>query len=316
MEKVDIVMNNMNLVSGPYDCHQTAMANIVKYYGYDHYAVAIGKISFEYYGDNDMLIGDKIKCQYMRKGVDYCGVLGIECEKYDMDEESVQKLNKFLEKGIPILVWTDLYECCWNDAYKKYHFLHCYIIYEKNENMEFCCIDPYFKKKNIKQTVDEFEKMAKGYDVYYKNRLNNNSDYYRRISIEMKKDASFYLDNMMYDSIAKFMNELTSVDIKEECGYPDVDIYAIPLFDKLKIVGDQRAAYATLIRNMMDVKQNFWLDIAVELELSAQLWSKIRMYLMKKVMTGSNNLDATIIKSNLNQIIELEKKCFTKMLNM
>lgn len=306
----------MNLVSGPYDCHQTAMANIVKYYGYDYYAVAIGKISFEYYGDNDMLIGDKIKCEHIRKGADYGGVLGVRCEKYDIDEESVEKINEFLEHGIPILVWTDLYECSWNDAYKKYHFLHCYIIYEKNDKNEFYCIDPYFKQKNIKQTVDDLKMIAKGYDVYYKLKLNSNSECFQRISIEMKKDASFYLGNKMDDAIAKFMNELTSIDIMKECDYPNVDIYAMPLFDKLKIVGNQREAYATLIRNSMDVKQDFWLDIAMELELSAQLWRKIRMYLMKKVLTGSNNIDATIIKLNLNQIIELEKKSFTKVLNV
>ena len=119
----------------------------------------------------------------------------------------------------------------------------------------------------------------------------------------------------MYDAIECFMKELIEVNILEECNYPTVDMYAIPLLDNLKIVGNQRSAYARMIHYMVDTKYSVWSDIANELDLSAQLWGKIRMYLMKIVLANSNKVDNALLSSYLKRIIELEKNCFKEILN-
>lgn len=300
-------------VTGPYDCHQSVMANIAAYYGHDYQTVALGKIAFMYLHESNSSIGERIDALHLRKGSKRYELLGLEREEYQILISSPKELECLLKKNIPVVVWADLFNCKWNQAYHKYHFEHCYLI-NGRENDKYLIADPYFEGKCSEQSMEELEEIANCCTIYRKKEMPEN----KWIMIEegIWEDAQYYLEKDMGNKIARFSRDLKNMSFSEEFNYPEVDLYAIPLLDNLKIVGEQREAYVELLKYVGKNRERNLLESAKYLRCSGELWRKLRIYFMKMVITRASKYDYALIESYLENIRQLEEEAFKLILKV
>lgn len=300
-------------VTGPYDCHQSVMANIAAYYGHDYQTVALGKIAFMYSHESDNSIGERIDALHLRKGSKRYELLGLEREECPTLISSPREVGCLLKQNIPIVVWADLFNCKWNQAYCKYHFEHCYLV-NGRENDKYLVVDPYFEGKCSEQSVEELEEIADSYTIYRKKEITE--DKWIKIEEEIWKDARYYLEKDMGNNIARFSTDLKNFNFSKEFNYPEVDLYAIPLLDNLKIVGEQREAYAELLKYVGKGWKKEMLESAKCLISSGELWGRIRIYFMKMIITKASKYDYALIESYLENIRRLEEETFKLILKV
>lgn len=301
-----------DFITGPYDCYQSVMANIAAHYGHVYQTVALGKISFMYRNEKNNFIGKRIDALHMRKDLKIDELLGLERKEQPLLINCVDEMDCLLEKNIPIVVWADLYNCNWNQAYHKYHFKHYFLINGKVEGKSYVIADPFFHKFYLEQSLEELTKIADSCIVYKKKEIKQ--DRWNEIEEEILKDAQYYLDNDMGNNIVKFSTALKDIDFSKEFNYPQDELYAIPMLDNLKIVGEQREAYAKLLKYTGANWNKVMLEATQWLLSSAELWGKLRIYFMKMILTNSCKCDNALIVSYLENIRQLEEKTFRTIL--
>lgn len=300
-------------VTGPYDCHQSVMANVAAYYGHDYQTVALGKIAFMYSHESSSSIGERIDALHLRKGSKRYELLGLEREGYPLLISSSRELDSLLKKNIPVVVWADLFNCKWNQAYNKYHFEHCYLL-NGRENGNYLIADPYFEEKCSEQSIEELEEIANGCTIYREAEMPK--DKWIKMAEEISEDARYYMEKDMGNSIVRFSRDLKKMNFSKEFNYPKVELYAIPLLDNLKIVGEQREAYVELLKYVGKNREKRLLESAKCLYSSGELWGRIRIYFMKMVITRASKYDYVLIKSYLEKIRQLEEEAFKLILKV
>ncbi len=300
-------------ITGPYDCHQCVMANIAAHYGHDYQTVALGKIAFMYSNESNYSIGEGIDALHLRKTSKRYELLGLEREECPTLTSGLKKLECLLKKNIPVVVWADLYNCKWNQAYRKYHFEHCYLV-NGRENDKYLVADPYFEGKCSEQSMEELAEIADSCTIYRKKEVQKGKCI--KIEEEIREDARYYLEKDMGNNIARFSTDLKNVNLSKEFNYSKVDLYAIPLLDNLKIVGEQRMAYAELLKYVGNSWKKEMLECAECLFSSGEIWRKIRIYFMKMVITKTSKYDYALIESYLENIRRLEEEAFNLILKV
>ena len=298
-----------------YDCYQSAIATVARFFNHDYQIVALGRIGFKY--DEDMVesIGTKIHPYEYRKFDDFWELIGISQHEYILENDSEQIFKEHLKNNQPILLWADLYDCYWNLAFNKYHFPHCYLLngYEKNkENVVFSGQDSFFDTQEIKQTFGQIRRMTSKYNVFevYKKQYN----YYEKIFDEVKKDAEYYFLNESGMNIGRFAEDLQRVNFEKENKYGTRDLYAVPLIDNLKIVGDRRKAYFVMIKFLSNVCKKNMYNILEGLNSTYKKWEVVRIILIKKMMSGEKKLELDLVHKLLNEIIVIEESIFEEIL--
>lgn len=128
------------------------------------------------------------------------------------------------------------------------------------------------------------------------------------------EDARYYLEKDMGNNITRFYEDLKNMDFTKEFKYPDVDLYAIPLLDNLKIVGEQREAYAELLKFVGQNWNKEMLELATRLFSGKEHWGRIRTYFMKMVITRASKFNYELIKSYMENVRRLEEETFKSIL--
>lgn len=298
------------IIKGPFDCHQTAMANVLSYYGYDYSYVALGKLLF-WYDEKEKKVGNRIGNLLARRNPKRYELFGVE-RRTEKLPDAIDSVDYYISENIPVVIWADLYNCSWNDAYKKYHFGHCYIAYRKLKDDTYIIFDPYFDKREVIQSREELLDIATRYTVYIKKDSSDNK--IEEICNEISRDAIYYFENDMPNNILKFGKALSQVDLVEECDYPNTDIYAIPLLDNLKIICEQRKSYAMLLAYIGGNTEDKWIEAQEKLEKSAKYWEKMRIYIIKMLIKRNKFCDNAVISEYVKEIKNLETEAIKILL--
>lgn len=115
-----------------------------------------GENSFDMIGDMSLIESERVFLQ---------NFLGLE-GKFTFTDNDTKGENLIIDnikKGIPIIAWIDTYVCPWNNMYGKYHFPHCFVIFDCDG--EYCDIFDSLYQKSIAQIKFEIIKNR----VYYTN---------------------------------------------------------------------------------------------------------------------------------------------------
>ena len=295
---------------GVYNCFQSVYAWYLRENNYDYYSVALQCLTFQYIKDDNLSIGNRIDIEYARGSlVNGDERLGIQFRRYDLKEER-EYLNLSLEEGNVIFIWGDLYNCFWNSAYHKYHFRHCFLVYIQDGI--YIAFDPFFGNSRVEIQYDELCTISQYYYMFDRKKLPSDSIY--RILREIRFDALDYIEKDMSQNLLIFANDLCETDLWLECDQGKTDLYAVSLLDNLKIICQQRGAYAMLL-DYMNYKLNLgWKDITQCLYDSKMLWEKLRMHLIKCIVKRQSICDGELVKKIINDIRDDERYVIKKIL--
>ena len=125
---------------------------------------------------------------------------------------------------------------------------------------------------------------------------------------------SYYFLNESGKNIGRFAEDLQSVNFEMENKYRTRDLYAVPLIDNLKIVGDRREAYFIMIKFLSNVHKNNMNNILEGLNSAYKKWELVRIILIKKMMSGEKKTELDLVFKLLNEIIVIEESIFEEIL--
>ena len=118
---------------------------------YGEYKLALANaFCINYQKDEHLQIGDKLTFpHYTIKLVELTYGLKIHCKKA-ISQKSLQNFinNQIDNRGYPVIISIDVFDCYWSSLYKKVHQTHYFLVCEKSGNHYICC-DPYYRVSRI-----------------------------------------------------------------------------------------------------------------------------------------------------------------------
>ncbi len=271
------------------DCFQCLVATVASHYQRDYELMFASSWIFDVLEKSDvnttfgrrLEVGWRIVNFKMLKK--YHGI-NIVCNKTKNVKEVVNLIQKNLSSGIPIIVNVSSYNCPWSQSYKKYKVEHyCLVIGYNEANDIFYCLDPMMADGLVELPYSDLE-----------------DGFGQCFTVELERESS--LDNQWKDILLSGVRDIEvpggftarseririfayqmseKLDIKlEKKGFNDD--FAVPLFRKLKEIGDSRINYA---RMMSYIARNYncacLIDLAQEMMVIGEMWYKYRLNFLK-----------------------------------
>lgn len=298
-----------------YDCYRAVIAIIANHYGVPYQMISMGRWGFDYISSTDCLIGKMLNPHTIRKNNFLADSCGISVEKFEDNEVEIEKkIISVIWNGSPIIACSDLYECPWSDAYKKYHFQHFFLIvgYDMQKQI-LICDDPYFKIKNLEYGLDTIISIVKNYRTLnvYKKAININD-----IVKQINYDVNYYTQSATYLRIAQYSYDIEKkLNIKEELSGFNSDLYAVPLLDSLRIIATNRLGYAYMVRYFFEKYKLFKEETIISIESCAKLWFKIRTMMIKLCVIPERSHNTERIVECIKEVNELEYKIWNDIGN-
>ena len=297
-----------------YNCIIASIASIAKYNGLDYQMILGNNWNLRYeIGNSSMRIGERIniinQVDIAQRTMKFHGFSweteSFEARYFDADT------GCFADYSYPFLVNVDWYDAKWSNFYKKYHFLHTFIIADYNSfNGTYICIDPYFHYSHLDLLKEDlFNCLDSCGRIVLSNFCNNmHTDDY--VAVIQEDLLMVNKDNENFNNIKCLANDIcTEMDIKSEFDEFKENLQAVPIMNGMRKIAMCRESYACMIDYVFElVNLNYLHDASILIKRSVTLWKTIKAKLLKAYLTNSMKSDRYTIYQILNQIADIEKQ--------
>ncbi|GHU38937.1 hypothetical protein FACS1894105_13350 [Clostridia bacterium] len=294
--------------SGAYDCYQIAIANVCNHFQRKYEMISLGGWCFQYNHTLDELsIGNQIRPYRRRKNNSLLTFHGIYTEDYKKETLSADIIKQYIINGVPLLIFSDLFNCNWNEAYQKYHFNHYYILIGYDGNEQFVCIDPYITERRIKCSLSELLANMTNYRIVRFTDIHaSDTEYYD----ELISDYTYFVEKNTPQQIEKFAEGISNeFDLDKELFGYEKDLFAVPLVDNLKILSTKRKGYSNMLRYIGNCLNPQFNDYGEQAESIAKEWGEIRLQLLKMMLKNRVTKDNLLsVASAIRKLASLEEK--------
>ena len=292
---------------GAYNCLEILLAKAAVQLGTSYQMMVKGGWTFVYDRSFKGLIGDKISCRQRENFIEafqkYHEVSVIE-HKLELSN-FLCSVHNWLSMQIPVIVNTDSFWCPWSSAYQKRHYLHSFSVVGINEN-ESVCSDPYITEKKLYVSLtDIYPGVRHCFTVHRKNNLVTT---YNTI-LALQEDICFLLKNgnSAFNAIHTFADEVKNINIMSECQNYKKELYASPIFEKLKNVMWSRRGYSYMLQNIARLCRDESLNsLAEQLFCVSKTWEEVRGRMIQCYLREDNQ-GAQLISNKIHEISRKEE---------
>ncbi|AEY66153.1 hypothetical protein [Clostridium sp. BNL1100] len=228
---------------------------------------------------------------------------------YDITTEEVYQLIKEeTSKGMPVIIFTDMYNCVWTNVFKKVHINHSCTIVDLDPNGNLFCIDSAPPCNGAIMKIDDFHASCKGCITINLDRYKNTDIDWRVILHNAVSRAN---KNDTFSSLSKFVNSFNSsfdveAEIKTAHGSEPRASYII--WRLLRISGG-RTLFSLFLEHLGERYSNIeLLNLSKEFKTISDKW-KINQALVLRYMNNPENKDIlNRLSNNFSFILESEVK--------
>ncbi|EPR13496.1 hypothetical protein [Ruminiclostridium papyrosolvens] len=228
---------------------------------------------------------------------------------YDITTEEVYELIKEeTSKGMPVIIFTDMYNCVWTNVFKKVHINHSCTIVDLDTSGNLFCIDSAPPCNGAIMKIEDFHASCKGCITINLDRYKNTNIDWRAI---LHNSVSRAYKNDTFSSLSKFVNSFNNsfdvaAEIKTAHGNEPSASYII--WRLLRISGG-RVLFSLFLEHLGERYNNLeLLNLSKEFKTISDKW-KINQALVLRYMNNPENKDIlNRLSNNFSFILESEVK--------
>lgn len=228
---------------------------------------------------------------------------------YEITTEEIYELIKEeTSKGMPVIIFTDMYNCVWSKVFKKVHINHSCTIVDLDANGNLFCVDSAPPCNGAIMKIEDFYESCKGCITINLDKYINTDVDWRAI---LHNGVSRANKNDTFSSLSKFVNSFNNsfdveAEIKTAHGHEARASYII--WRLLRISGG-RGLFSLFLEHLGErYNNNELLNISKEFKNISNKW-KINQALVLRYMNNPEDKDIlNRLSSNFSFILESEVK--------
>ena len=301
-----------------FDCLESIVISMAIHWKREFILMFAESWDFEYLkrvpGNSDQLIGQRIgvgwkgeKWELLKK---YHGVQVEWFPCTGSDSRIIALIQDSISAGQPIGIGIDVFNCPWDLGYQKYSFIRHILLIGIDDNEQLICLDPYVASEELVLPLAELEEGICKIVTFHKNDTWIGEYDWKEIVHDAVNSCTFF------NLICEFAEEVEdSLDLTAEVeGF--LDIHTVALFEQLKKIALARRKFGRLLKYFGDrFSEPVLLELAQELEIIADLWTKIRLKLTKLTMLPQKTVDKKGIAERIRELAKCEEVVAQKLLN-
>ncbi len=228
---------------------------------------------------------------------------------YDNSTEEVyQIIKEETSKGMPVILFTDMYYCVWTNVFKRVHVNHSCTIVDLDTDGNLYCIDSAPPCNGAIMKIEDFHASCKGC-------ITINLDKYKNTDIDwrgiLQNAVSRANKNDTFSSLTKFVNSFKNsfdVDAEIKSAHGNEPRAAYIIWRLLRISGG-RTLFSLFLEHLGERYNNTdLLNLSKEFKTISNKW-KINQALVLRYMNNPEDKDIlNRISNNFSFILESEVK--------
>jgi hypothetical protein len=289
------------------DCLASTTYSVICNFGKNYLDVFALFWGFQYKTQSNLTWNDSFERGGLIQQPSYTlkSLTGVEvCRRLNDGSLSVMKrtIQSYTEKGLPVGIQLDAYECPWNVAYKHVHFHHYVLALGYQDGILFCQ-DPFCYIDKIALHADAQLKIGRDYYTY---KIHNTKELHpnERI-ILLKESIRYYLSSKSYENIVCFANEIPFQREYFEELRKQQPIIVTPFFIKWKSIVSDRINFLSFLQCCASKMPDKFIALVNAYRILAKYWNDTYL-LWIKTISRSINLDA--LKTLKQRLLELADK--------
>ncbi len=223
-------------------------------------------------------------------------------------EEVYQLIKEETSKGMPVIIFTDMYYCVWSNVFKKVHINHACTIVDLDTDGNLYCIDSAPPCNGAIMKIEDFHASCKGcitinLDKYKNTDLDWRTILHNSVSRANKKDT--------FSSLSKFVtsfNNFFDVEAEINTAHGNGARTSYIIWRLLRISGG-RTLFSLFLEHLSEKYNNTeLLNLSKEFKTISNKW-KINQALVLRYMNNPEEKDIlNRISNNFSFILESEVK--------
>lgn len=284
------------------NCRENSILSLVNWYAGSYTLSLIGSYGVTYMKPilNDT-IGDKIhsdKCNIITNSLKYYGIAINTVKKVDSNTVLKVLTNK-LQKGIPLIISIDAYNCPWEPDYKSRHSSHWCTVIGTDQNNNFICMDSL---PLISETLLPYSDFINGCSGYIDFILSNTN----KETINIKQLLLEHTMNDKYtNQLKEFANDLSKCN-KIEAEFDRYQyLWDIPLLNNITDIYGRRNQIYNLLLSLND--KSIYANTAInQFKKIVDKWAIIRGLSYKIAMQKSKKANIKKLSEMITDAADLE----------
>ncbi|WP_024834441.1 BtrH N-terminal domain-containing protein [Ruminiclostridium josui] len=236
---------------------------------------------------------------------------------YDIGTEEIYQLVKEeTSKGMPVIIFTDMYNCVWTNLFKKVHLNHSCTVVDLDKERNLFCIDSAPPCDGAIMKIEDFHESCTGC-------LTINLDKYKDSEIDWRVILHNAVNrankNEAFSSLDRFVNSFkSSFDLEAELKTAHGnDPHNAHIIWRLLRISGGRTLFSIFLEYLGEKYNNIeLLNFSKEFKSISDKW-KINHALVLRYMKNPENKDIlNRISNNFSIISESEAKMADKLLKL
>ncbi|URZ18150.1 BtrH N-terminal domain-containing protein [Clostridium felsineum] len=286
------------------NCYEDVIVTICNWFQRRYECIYEYSWAFEYERletSNTFNLGKYLKYNNSKRRSLLCKYSGIEMinHKYEELDKGLKDIKIKLNNNIPIaLTSMDMFWLYWTPHYKKSHGGHTIIAIDVDNESNIICMDPYFKRKKLKLSIEDFNLSSSR--KYISFNIVSDEMRYSDVNSIINSAVSELLrkrnSENSFDNMRKFADDIKLYyNAKNEMkGYQDY--FTVPIYNTIQRIGQGRKQFSELLVFLSEnysCNKNLLKKYSNSINLMGKKWDALKVLFGKEVFLS----DYTLVKN-------------------